>query len=255
MREKLSRFQSIDNDLTLELSATSKRLQRLAISLGFNDAFEAQSAIDAADPGLTYLQFTETIKARDAEVKMLRKELELVQKENTALKEDQIQRFVVSAVVSRKLKTDILYRLNNFPLDADTAGYLLSFLPDFPSLISTSLSCHFLYGVFNAGRRVITCAVAVNQIGSTLPQALRLARTEAASFFQTKVSDLPTEDLVSPVGITERESAILARNAEIVTELENLFSWKYVYFLFARIRDTLPWSILETRIAHQRPAD
>lgn len=84
LREKLSRLQSANKNLTQELSAISKRLQGLAISLGFNDAFEAQTAIDAADLDLTYQQFTETIRAQDAEVKMLRKELEEVQKENKA---------------------------------------------------------------------------------------------------------------------------------------------------------------------------
>jgi hypothetical protein len=91
-----------------------------------------------------------------------------------------------------------------------------------------SLSCQFLYDVFQAGRQAITDAVAFNQIGPTLPQALRLARTEAAGLFQIEARDLPKEDLVPQLGITRRESAILARNGEVVAELENLFSWKYV---------------------------
>ena len=90
-----------------------------------------------------------------------------------------------------------------------------------------SLSCQFLYDVFKAGRQAITDAVAFNQIGPTLPQALRLARTEAAGLFQIEAGDLPKED-VPQLGITRRESTILARNGEVVAELENLFSWKYV---------------------------
>ena len=129
-------------------------------------------------------------------------------------------------------KADVAFflRLNNFPLDADTTGYLFTFLPDFPSLISMSHSCRFLYNVFKAGHQAIASAVALNQIGPALPQALRLARTEVAGLHQVKVNDLPSEDLILsvPVGITGRESAILARNAETVSELENLFSWKYV---------------------------
>ena len=91
-----------------------------------------------------------------------------------------------------------------------------------------SLSSQFLYDVFKAGRQTITDAVAFNQIGLTLPQALRLARTEAAGLCQIKAGDLPKEDLVPQLGITGRESTILARNGEVVAELENLFSWKYV---------------------------
>ena len=132
-------------------------------------------------------------------------------------------------VAPPELKFDLnSYRLNIFPLDADTTGYLFAFLSDFPSLISTSLSCQFLYDVFKAGRQPITDAVAFNQFGPMLPQALRLARTEAAGLFQIEAGDLLKEDLVPQLGITARESTILARNGEVVTELENLFSWKYV---------------------------
>ena len=132
------------------------------------------------------------------------------------------------------------YRLSNFPLDADTAGYLFTFLPDLTSLISMSHSCRFLYNVFKAGHQGIICAVALNQIGSLLPQALRLARLEMARLHQVKVGELPTEDL--SVRITRRESVILARNADVVTELEDLFSWKYVvYFGFVQLDFFLPW--------------
>ena len=102
-----------------------------------------------------------------------------------------------------------------------------------------SHSCRFLYNVFKAGHQAIASAVALNQIGPALPQALRLARTEVAGLHQVKVNDLPREDLILsvPVGITGRESAILARNAEAVSELENLFSWKYVTILGLRYQN------------------
>ena len=92
---------------------------------------------------------------------------------------------------------------------------------------------------------------------STLPQALRLARTEAAGLrlFQIEGGDLPKEGLVPQLGITGRKSTILARNAEVVAELENLFSWKYVTcFAFGDyIFFTLDW--LERRTASQRILD
>jgi len=65
------------------------------MSLGFADAFEAQIAIDNADLNLTYQHCTDTIQAREEEVKMLRKELVLVRKENMALQK--LQGFVISS--------------------------------------------------------------------------------------------------------------------------------------------------------------
>ena len=67
------------------------------MSLGFNDAFEAQIAIDNTDLNLTYQQFTDTIQTQEQEViqvNMLRKELVLVRKENMAL--EKLQGFVIS---------------------------------------------------------------------------------------------------------------------------------------------------------------
>lgn len=94
LREKLGPFQSTNQDLIQELSMTSKRLQRLAISLGFNDSYEAQTTIDSGDPNLTYRscfdqlqQSTQTIRAQEKELKMLRNALELVQAQNSDLKE------------------------------------------------------------------------------------------------------------------------------------------------------------------------
>ena len=95
LREKLSRFQITNRDLIQELSAASKRIQRLATSLGFNDAFEAQAAIDAADLDLTYHQFTDTIRTQQAKVMMLRKE-------NKALKQElKIRKFILAACSSQ----------------------------------------------------------------------------------------------------------------------------------------------------------
>ena len=84
-QENNNNLQLTNKDLMQVLSATSKRLQRLTMSLGF-DAFEAQTAIDIVDLDLTYQEFIETIRAQEANIKFLRKELKLVQKENVALK-------------------------------------------------------------------------------------------------------------------------------------------------------------------------
>ena len=77
------------------LEHPSHRLQRPAMSLGFNDAFEAQIAIDNADLNLTCQQLTDTIQAQEEEVKMLRKEPVLVRKENMAL--EKLQGFGISS--------------------------------------------------------------------------------------------------------------------------------------------------------------
>jgi len=94
LREKLGRFQSTNQDLVQELSITSKRLQRLAISLGFNDPYEAQTTIDSGDPTLTYKscfcqlqESTQTIQVQKMELKMMRNALELVHAQNAELKE------------------------------------------------------------------------------------------------------------------------------------------------------------------------
>ncbi|KAF8805508.1 hypothetical protein BYT27DRAFT_7212988 [Phlegmacium glaucopus] len=115
---------------------------------------------------------------------------------------------------SRRAGFSLSHPLNNFSLDADTAGYLFTFLPDLFSLISASPSCQIIYGIFQ-----------LNQIGPTFPEALRLARTEAAGLHKIKSDDLLTEDFVLSFGIT-RKSAIFGRNAEVVTKLKNLFSGK-----------------------------
>ena len=235
LQEQLNHLQLTNKDLMQELSATSKQLQRLS--------FEAQTAIDIAGLDLSYREFIETIRAQEADINLLRKELKLVQKENVALKKElKMHRFVLSScsvqVSSFNFKADITffhrYRLKTFPLDADTTGYLFTFFQDLPSLFSTSLSCRFFYEVFKAGSQAITRAVALNQIGPMLPQALRLARTEARSLHRVDVGDLPKEDSALSVGITGQESVILARNAKTVFELENLFSWKYVYLFCIR---------------------
>jgi len=94
-------------------------------------------------------------------------------------------------------------------------------------------------------RKSITSSVAFNQIGPSLPQALRLARADAVGFSQLNIGDLPTEDSVLSMGISGKESVILSRNAEVVTELQDLFSWKYVDFLKSRSSKHLHSSIFQ----------
>lgn len=61
---------------------------------------------------------------------------------------------------------------------------------------------------------------------SALPQALRLARCQAAQLFQRRVGDLPNENYVLDQGILHGEASILAFNAKVVIALEDLYSWR-----------------------------
>lgn len=62
--------------------------------------------------------------------------------------------------------------------------------------------------------------------GSALPQALRLARCQAAHLLQRHVGDLPNESNVLDRGILRGEASILAFNARVVMALEDLYSWR-----------------------------
>lgn len=59
-----------------------------------------------------------------------------------------------------------------------------------------------------------------------LPQALRLARCQAAGLVQKPVAYLPNENHILDRGISRGEASILAFNGKVVITLENLYSWR-----------------------------
>ena len=73
-----------------------------------------------------------------------------------------------------------------------------------------------------------------------VPQALRLARCQAAQLFQRNVGDLPNESNVLDQSILHGEASILALNTKVVMALEDLYS--------CRRSSLFPWLIDE--VAH-----
>jgi hypothetical protein len=63
-----------------------------------------------------------------------------------------------------------------FPLPADVIYNLLLNLPTFAHLQPLLLASKSVLGVFNSFKLTITHAIGYNEVGSALPQALRLVR-------------------------------------------------------------------------------
>ena len=61
-----------------------------------------------------------------------------------------------------------------------------------------------------------------------LPQALRLAHCEVSGLRQCEVDDIPAEGTIRAYELTNQGLEILQRNAKLVGEWEDLFSWQYV---------------------------
>ncbi|KAF8656389.1 hypothetical protein AX16_002575 [Volvariella volvacea WC 439] len=113
-----------------------------------------------------------------------------------------------------------------FPLNSDIIDRLVTFLPDLRSLFAFVLANGYVYQIFESRHHSILHAVARNQFGSVLPQALRAARSEARGLMNCDVNDLQGEDEVLHHDITMVEAGILARNAEVIDKLEDLYSWR-----------------------------
>ncbi|KDQ13413.1 hypothetical protein BOTBODRAFT_111608 [Botryobasidium botryosum FD-172 SS1] len=64
------------------------------------------------------------------------------------------------------------------------------------------------------------------QIGPALPQALRLARCQAAGLIRRPVHELPDEADIMEQEISREEERLLVSNAQVVAALEDLFSWR-----------------------------
>ncbi|TFK52504.1 hypothetical protein OE88DRAFT_1807395 [Heliocybe sulcata] len=109
-------------------------------------------------------------------------------------------------------------------MNDDLADCVLRALPDFDSLSSVILVSRQIYDVFNRHPVSIVRSVAYNKIGPSLPQALRLARHKKDQYDPV---NWPPEAEVMNVPITVQERHIIARNAHIVSQLEDLFSWSH----------------------------
>ncbi|TFK76634.1 hypothetical protein BDN72DRAFT_829768 [Pluteus cervinus] len=67
-------------------------------------------------------------------------------------------------------------------------------------------------------------AVADNQIGPALPQALALAHCQSSKLIKMDLDDIPGEDTILRQAINHEEAYILGENAKVVLEWERLFS-------------------------------
>lgn len=127
---------------------------------------------------------------------------------------------------------------------ADIVDYILTSITDFKTLLSTISSAKVFYEVFKAHPRSILCAVAYNEVGGALPQALRLAQCEVVPRYYrcVDVSRLPEENKTVNIKFPSEPSQSaelrkLSANAKIAHELEALFSWRYISYLFVSIYD------------------
>ncbi|KAH7910115.1 hypothetical protein BJ138DRAFT_1009494 [Hygrophoropsis aurantiaca] len=112
--------------------------------------------------------------------------------------------------------------------NADVTDGILSSLPDFNTLHSAILTSKSIYTVFHDRPHSTIRAVAFNQIGPALPQALRLVRCERANLWLRPVDELLGEDelLKHPV-ITSEEVRMLVEKVKVADALEDLFSCRY----------------------------
>jgi hypothetical protein len=122
-------------------------------------------------------------------------------------------------------------------LPPDLIDLLLSFSPDFCSLVAFAQVSKRVYRIYQARFRSIRTSVAVNEVGDAFPQAIRLARfqreldgdshykVEAQQFSLT----IPDETKLDMTVMDWKEAAILSKNAEILKPFELFYSRRCVY--------------------------
>jgi hypothetical protein len=114
-----------------------------------------------------------------------------------------------------------------FPLDDDAIYRILRCLSDHGSLQSSILACKSFHEVFQAHPKSILRAVARNITGSALPQALTLARSQLSPERVDRKTAIADVIKVDETIITFDEVRLLEANADVVWELEDLFSLRY----------------------------
>ena len=111
----------------------------------------------------------------------------------------------------------------------DLNHQILSSVANFETLGSLILTSKTFNTVFEAHPNSIIRDVAYNEVGSALPQALRLVRCETANFRYADVATLPEESDVMTRPIEREEARRLAKNAKIAHSFETLFSRRYIF--------------------------
>lgn len=131
------------------------------------------------------------------------------------------------------------------PLDDDLIDKILTFLPSFTDLRSAVLSSNTFYGVFSARPSSIVEAIAYNEVGPALPEALRV--------FRYKVTDPLPGDAGGLSSITCAEARSLTRNAAVVKGLEGLYSSRHVLTSNFNLSIAI-YVLLDIKIVHPRRA-
>lgn len=109
---------------------------------------------------------------------------------------------------------------------ADIIDHTLICVPDFKTFSSLIKAAKIFYTTFQARPHSIVRAVANNEVGDALPQALRLVRYETGRFHDADINGLPEENIVMNTPIHPEEARMLTKNAKVIHKLEDLFSWR-----------------------------
>lgn len=109
---------------------------------------------------------------------------------------------------------------------ADVIDHILTSSTTIGSLQSLSSTSKAIHTIFKAHPQSIIKAVALNEVGEALPQALRLVRCRNRRHADPMRLPKESEMVGDDEPITIREARLLSRNAQIVKELEDLFSWR-----------------------------
>jgi hypothetical protein len=141
---------------------------------------------------------------------------------------------------------------NLFVLDDDIIDRVLRLSWDFTVLRSFVLSCRAVHDVYRAHPKSINRAVGYNIVGPVLPQALQLIRNQRSTTPGSKESfHVPPVD--SSTVISRPEMDALKNNEDIVSQLEDMFSLRYIasqLILRAISASAMP----DTRIVRRIPA-
>ncbi|KAF8892980.1 hypothetical protein BD779DRAFT_1508087 [Infundibulicybe gibba] len=103
-----------------------------------------------------------------------------------------------------------------FPLDHDTTDRVFTFIPTLTSLLSMARTSRSMYSTFKIRSSSLLSAVAHNDVGPAWPQALLLAQYQSSPSLSAPNCKL-----------THDEIRILSRNAKVVRDLEDIFSWRH----------------------------
>jgi len=120
------------------------------------------------------------------------------------------------------------------PLSSDIIDCVLTSLPDFATLLSTTLVSKSFHEIFQAHPSSILTSVATTQIGpEVLPCAIRLAHFNRDEYLASRfnyVQDFPLERKFSHTEAPAVTSyvATLVKNDSVLRELEIFFSTKCV---------------------------